>query len=272
MSNKHGEQDAGARAQPSTSCASGRPLPTALPPASPRPWVVGAGQWRPEGQGRVPDRPLRPSHKGRVSPSTGGGRARGLCLARQPPRLAPEGALGRAATGGPRGRCTCPPRARAGLPPGLRRWSWGLAVGSPLWTPVGHTPAPLTGGRPGSAPGDLWSRSSPHSPGGRGRRGPISAAATEQTAGWPGLGAGEGPTLPDDGVTAAKWEHPTMTPEGPKETQSSRARGREAPGVGVGGHTRASRCPGAPLPGGPQAQGTEGSRAAAGAREPARLG
>lgn len=67
---------------------------------------------------------------------------------------------------------------------------------------------------------------------------------------------------PDDGVTVAEWEHPAVTPEGPKEPvrrgqgESPRCQGWE----GTRGPPGALALP----PWGPPAQGTEGSRAAAG--------
>lgn len=150
-----------------------------------------------------------------------------------------------------------------GVPAILGPW----ALGGWLWTPLcgllrATHPHPQRAGW--LCPRGAVARSRPHRPGGEGRRGPISAAATEPTAGWPVLGAGEGPTCPGDGVTAAKWEPPTVTTEGPKQTEF-RGPGREKAQVQGWRAHAGLPAPGAPLPGGPGA-GYRGQQRGCGGR------
>ena len=179
---------------------------------------MGAGQGRPEGA-RPPPIPSTTTLTQRACVFTRrwGEGTRGLSLALPALKAGSRRCPREEACGGPQGQVACSPGARAGLPSGPRVLESGPGNGLPSVDSCGPHICTPDGWEGWLCPrGAVVLQQPPQSRGRRQAR-PHLSCSHEQTAGWPGLGAGEGPMHPDDGVTVAKWEHPAVTPEGPKE-------------------------------------------------------
>ena len=113
----------------------------------------------------------------------------------------------------------------------------GLAVGSPLWTPSGHTPLPLTGRWAGSAPGELWPAAAPTVLGEEAGEAPsLLQPLSRPLAGW-SWGQERGRRAQVTGcsqVGTARSDH-----GGPQTDRVQGPRAREGPRLGMEG-TRGS--------------------------------